>query len=97
MKVTVRYHAQVRHAAGRTWEAVDLPAGTSVKGLLLWLAEKNGRLGAALLDEGGGIEPSLLMFVGDRQTRGEEILQEGDEVLLLTPIAGGAPCRDESR
>ena len=97
MKVTVRYHAQLRQAAGRTWEVVDLPEGMSLKGLLLWLAERNGSLGALLLEEDGRIDPSLLMFVGERQARGEEFLHEGDEVLLLTPIAGGAPCPADGR
>ena len=90
MNVTVRYHAQIRQAAGRAWEAVEVPDGTTLKGLLAVVAERTASLGALLLDEDGNAKPSLLTFVGDRQARGDEVLHDGDEVLLLLPIAGGA-------
>ena len=89
MNVVVRYLAQLRQAAGRAEERLDLPGGSSVSDLVKHLGGRDGRLRGVLLD-GGEARGSLLLFVGDEQASRDRILQDGDEVTLMTPIAGGA-------
>lgn len=89
MNVTVHFHAQLRSAAGLPREVVSVDPGTSVAGLLATLAQHRPGLRGLLLGEDGGKQPTLLVFVGDRQASNDEVLRDGDEVVLLTPIAGG--------
>lgn len=89
MNVVIRYLAQLRPAAGTTGELVQLPAGQTVAGLLADLARRRPPLRDLLLDQAGMPRRSLLVFVGDRQVAAGQVLTEGDEVTLMTPIAGG--------
>ena len=83
MIVQVRYMAQLRHAAGRTGEAVESDEGGTIATLVAHLAETRPALSHVLHS------PTLLVFVGDEQARHEQVLRDGDEILLMTPIAGG--------
>lgn len=94
MKLRVQYTAQLRTAAGRPDEEVDLPEGSTLAALLAHLAERLDRAAAMhLVSAEGSIRPSLLIVVNDVVTSpdaaGDKVLQSGDEVLLLPPIAGG--------
>lgn len=79
MKLAVRYLAQLRHAVGSGGEEVELPGPLSVRELLAALAARRPAL----------LTPALLVFVGDEQAEPERQLRDGDEVTLLTPVAGG--------
>jgi molybdopterin converting factor small subunit len=92
MQVAVRYMAQLRQAAGTSSESVALDGPCSVRQLVLILAERHGRpLRDLLLDAGGAVQPTTLVFVGDRQVDWEAppTLRDGDQVTLLSPMAGG--------
>jgi molybdopterin converting factor small subunit len=91
MRVTVRYLAQLRQAAGCTAETIDLDAPCSPQELLLRLADRHGDGFRQLLLDRGQPQPSLLLFVGEEQVRGDASrqLRDGDEVLILSPMAGG--------
>jgi len=42
------------------------------------------------LDACGGVQPAILLFVGDEQVGPETVpLRDGDVVTVLTPMAGG--------
>lgn len=98
MLVVVRYHAQLRQAAGVPGETISVDEAVTVEQLLGHLGERHPGLRRMLLDERGARQPTLLVFVGDRQARGPELLRDGDEVSLLTPIAGGgSTCRADGR
>ena len=88
MIVRVRYLAQLRHAAGRSGEEVEIEDGSTVVGLLSRLAEARPELRAVLQS------PTLLVFVGDEQARADRLLRAGDEIILMTPIAGGDLATD---
>jgi MoaD family protein len=90
VNVTVRYHSQLRQAAGVAAEAVPLPEGAAVLDLLRAIAGRRPDLARHLIDEARGKPPSLLVFVNDRQVADGHPLRPGDEVVLMTPIAGGA-------
>jgi molybdopterin converting factor small subunit len=92
MKVTVRYLAQLRDAAGRASEQVETGPEATAAQLLRRLAEAHGgRLGRLLLDAAGGAQPALLIFHGDDQVGPEQALalSDGDVLTLLSPMAGG--------
>lgn len=92
MQVTVEYAAQIKRAAGRAGEAVDVDPGASVQDLVAQIAKVHGDpLAGLLLDGGGELHPSILIFVGDQQVRWEQPreLQPGETVTFLSPISGG--------
>jgi molybdopterin converting factor small subunit len=89
MTVTVRYLAQLKQAAGRPAEQVPVDAPCTVADFIVLLARQQARLGSTLLDAGGGVQRTLLIFVGEEQAAPDRILRDGDEVTLMTPIAGG--------
>jgi len=92
MKVTVRYSAQARHAAGRAFEEIELGVPISIKALLAHLAEKNENgLRNLLVDANGNSRAAVLVFVNDEQMQpgASDQIKDGDEVEILSPISGG--------
>ena len=88
MILQIRYLAQLRHAAGRSAEAVEVEEGCTVAMLAARLAEMRPALRGVLSS------PTLLTFVGDEQARPGQVLRAGDEILLMTPISGGDGASD---
>jgi molybdopterin converting factor small subunit len=89
MRLSVRYMAQLKHAAGVGSEQVELDGACTVAGLVAHLAGRNGNLCRLLLDERGGPQPTILVFLGDEQAGPATPLREGAVVTLLSPMAGG--------
>lgn len=83
MNVTVRLQAQARQAAGTSAVALDLPAGASVARAVQALVERLPALARFVQT------PALLLFRGDEQVAPADVLQDGDELTLLAPMAGG--------
>ena len=79
--MTVRYFAAHREVAGVSEEAVTLPGGTTVALLLDELV----RLHAGL----SGLMRDTMVSVNRGVGTGDIVLQEGDDVALFPPIAGG--------
>jgi molybdopterin converting factor small subunit len=92
MKVTVEYAAQIKQAAGRAAEELEIEPSTTVQDLALQLAERHGAaLRQLLLSGDGGLSRSILLFVGNEQVRPESPhpLRDRDVVTILSPISGG--------
>ncbi len=94
MKLQVRYTAQLRTLLGQAEEDVDLPEGSNLAELLRRVAGQRGPDAKEhLLMPTGEPRPSLLMVVNDAAVSAREaaavVLQPGDVVTLLPPIAGG--------
>lgn len=90
MKIRVQYMAHLKQAAGTATAEVELERSCTVAALLHHLATRHGdALRRLLFDANGAPQPTVLVFVNDQQVDGKEVLQEGDEVSLLSPIAGG--------
>jgi len=90
--VRVEYAAQVKRAAGIAAETVAVADDCSLQELAGQVAAAHGEaLQKLLLDEGGGLQPSILIFVGDEQVRGDaaRVLNGRDTVTFLSPISGG--------
>ncbi len=83
MKITVRYFASIREAAGTGSEALDTPAAT----LAQLRDELIGRAGAggAALARGRAVRMALNQVMSDESAS----LQEGCEVAFFPPVTGG--------
>ncbi|MEK6236922.1 MAG: MoaD/ThiS family protein [Planctomycetales bacterium] len=92
MNVTVKYMSQLKAAVGVGQEQLPLDAPCSIQELLNQLLDRHGdSLRRALCDGAGNIQKTILVCVGDRQVPLDdpELVGDGDEVTLLTPISGG--------
>ena len=88
MRVTVRLFAGLRERAGaETLELADLPTPLDVAGLKRELGVRHGELGS--LDDVRGV-------LGTRYVADDSPLNDGDEVVLIPPVSGGAPDEDEA-
>lgn len=92
MKIKVGYSGLARAAAGRGAEEIELPAAADVRMLIAEVARRYGAPMQPLLAMNENCVPAVLAFVGDLQVSWESpvVLKEGDEVMLLSPISGGA-------
>ncbi len=95
MKVTVRSVGAIKQLLGQAELEMTLPEGTAVNGLLSRLAEEKGERFApyAVEPEGPGAHAPVRIVINGRdifprQTK-DVVLQEGDDVFLFVPIAGG--------
>ena len=88
MIVQVRYLGQLRQAVGRSAEAVEVEAGCTAAMLATRLTKERPELCGVLSS------PAVLIFVGDEQARPTRVLGEGDEIIFMTPIAGGERVSD---
>ncbi len=92
MRVSVRYLAQLRAAAGVAGEAVDIDGPCTASDLATLLAARHGdALRRLLLGADGRLSAAILVFVGDAQVGPAErlALKDGDVITLLSPVAGG--------
>jgi molybdopterin converting factor small subunit len=90
MRITVSYMAQLKRAAGLGREVVEVDGACTMVELLLRLAQDRGdSFRGLVLTSQGQPQPSLLLFVGEEQVRGDRPLRDGDEITVLTPMSGG--------
>jgi molybdopterin synthase catalytic subunit len=82
VRVRVLFFAQLREAVGASELALELPAGATVESLKARLAAERPALAAPL--------ERLPVVVNGRVVRGPRALADGDEVVWLPPVAGGA-------
>jgi molybdopterin converting factor small subunit len=95
MNVSVRSVGMVRQLLGHAELAVAVPEGTTVTGLLRVLAEEKSEKMAPFAIEPTGpsghaplrvmVNGRDILALGGRHT----VLEEGDDVLIFVPIAGG--------
>ena len=81
MRIDVRLGTGLSRLAGGPRLAVDVAEGATVGDVLVRVAEERPAIAAGL--------PSALTVVRGSQVGGERVLAEGDEVAVLTPVAGG--------
>jgi len=92
MEIQVVYVAQVKTASGVSGETVRLEEGATSRSLLDRLVESRGQeFRDLLLDDQGALRKSILVFRGDEQidSPAETPLADGDEITLMSPLAGG--------
>jgi len=94
MKLRVQYMGQLRTAAGRSEEEIELPESTNLAALLSQLASRLGEAAAPhLVNAAGHAQGGLLIVVNGSAIAASHaattVLCPGDIVTLLPPIAGG--------
>jgi molybdopterin converting factor small subunit len=90
MQVTIHYLAQLRRAAGRSAERIEVPAHCTVAALVRHLGNMHPEpLCNLLVDPEGRPQRSLLIFIRDQPAEPTSVLHDGDAVTILTPMAGG--------
>ena len=81
MRIDVRLGSGLSRIAGSPRLAVEVADGATVGDVLVRVAQERPALAAGL--------PSALTVVRGKQVGGELVLAEGDELAVLTPVAGG--------
>lgn len=92
MQVTVHYATQVKRVLGVAAEIIDMPESCTAADVVLAVADRHGEAVRELLvDDRGDVQPTLLVFVGDRQVARREPCPPADRDVLtiMTPISGG--------
>ena len=79
MRVTVRYFAAFREAAGRETETFETRAGTP-RALFTECQARHDEL---------QVWESSLVAINDEMAEWDSDIDEGDEVLFFPPVAGG--------
>jgi molybdopterin synthase catalytic subunit/molybdopterin converting factor small subunit len=83
VKVTVRLYAILRQRAGWHERVIELPACASIEDAWRRLAEEQPALASS--------RPIVRFAVNRRYATTDERLADGDELVLIPPVAGGAP------
>ncbi|MFT5123545.1 MAG: MoaD family protein [Kiritimatiellia bacterium] len=92
MKITLRYTAQLAMEAGGPTESIEIDEGTTIDAVIQLLASTHGgRFSELLLNDQGDPHPTIMRIVnGEQIDRAQPPkLREGDELMLMSPIAGG--------
>jgi len=95
MNITLHTIMGIKDAIGQRLTEVDLPLGSSVADLIVYMKEKWGdKLSTRLFNPtDGDILPYVRIMVNGQTInylQGMETpLKEGDEVLVLPPVSGG--------
>lgn len=81
MRVKMLYFGPARDASGRAEEVLSLEEGSSVRSLLDRVSEEHAKLRR--------MRGSVKVAVNEEIAKGDEVLEDGDVVALLPPVAGG--------
>lgn len=91
--ITVRAFATFRALLGARERALEAPAGSNVRDVLVRLGAEAPALREALLAEQGELRPHVSVFLNGRDVRHLQGLatsvRPGDVLALFPPVAGG--------
>lgn len=74
------FFASYAEAFGRAEQALELPPGAKVSDAVALLGSDHAA---------SRLPPSPLVAVNQRYAKGDVVLNDGDEVALIPPVAGG--------
>jgi sulfur-carrier protein len=94
MNLRIQYTAQLRTAAGKSEDQIDLPASSTLATLCTHLATRlHDSAAAHLLNSTGQPHQSLLILLNNSLVPSQNvpttILHPNDTITFLPPIAGG--------
>ena len=92
MHVTLSGTGPLKRVVSEGGLLLDLPAGASLRDALSLASEQLGDAGSVLRDHAGQVQPGVVVFVNDemvRRTSADTQLNDGDELTVLMPVAGG--------
>ncbi len=88
MKITFSYFAQIRQKAGTESEIIEVADGATALEALQSI-EHGDEFSGLLFDESGAVRPVILFVVNDVPAAPEQVLNDGDQVQVFSPVAGG--------
>ncbi len=92
MKLKLRFTAQLKDLAGLGTDEITLNENEKLQSSLKIIAERYGeQFTHVLFDENGNYRNSNLIIINQDQVNYDEnsALNDGDELTLMSPIAGG--------
>lgn len=92
MKIDIKYFAQIKKEAERPSDEVELKPGATVQECLSEVCKKkSASFKNILFDDEGTYRDSVILIVNSVQVRYDENpeMNNGDELMLMSPIAGG--------
>lgn len=92
MNITIKYFAQVKKEAGAGSETLELEEAIRLQECVKFLSvNKSKAFNEMLYDESGAYRDSVILIINNDQVRYEENpeLKAGDELMIMSPIAGG--------
>jgi len=92
MQTKIHYFGQLYTVTGKKSEDVEIRKDTSLRRLLISQAEVYGDgFRTIVLDEESKIRPSAIVVLNGKMAAKDKdtVLNDGDEIKLLTAIAGG--------
>jgi len=91
MKIKIKYTAQLKKEAATGEEWKDVEASVEIEDLLKELTNgKNEKFQNILFDENNHRRQSILVIHNNEQVSGQVMeFKENDEILIMSPIAGG--------
>lgn len=91
MKIKIKYTAQLKKEAAIGEEWKDMDEVVEIEGLLKELVRgKNEKFQNILFDNNNHRRQSILVIHNNEQVSGQVMeLKENDEILIMSPIAGG--------
>jgi molybdopterin converting factor subunit 1 len=81
IRVTVKLFAILREKAGISEVKLELPAGSTLRGLLELLARRYDAL--------GGLLAKVACAINQEYVSDDPLLADGDEIALIPPVSGG--------
>jgi len=88
MRVTFIYFAQIRQKAGVESETVEVGDGATTIEVLKTI-DHGTEFSGLLFDESGALRPVILFVVNDVPAAPDQVLGDGDQVQVFSPVAGG--------
>lgn len=94
MNIHVLYRGQIKAKTGCNNEILAIEQGETMNTLMRHLRHKYGNTVEKMLyDDSGNFRQMIMVVLNGSQVLGEEDwdneLKEGDEIMLMSPIAGG--------
>lgn len=88
MKIRFSYFAQIRQKAGTESETIDAADGTTALDVLKSI-DHGDEFRDLLFDESGALRPVILFVVNEVPAAPDQLLSDGDQVQVFSPVAGG--------
>jgi len=92
MKIQLKYFAQMKKETGKSSEEIEFENGVTLQDCIKSISNKYSQsLYKMLFDESGAYRNTVVLVINNIQTRYSENpkMNDNDEILLMSPIAGG--------
>jgi len=102
MKIEVRFYAYLKEITGKHSETIILKEGAKINDVLKLIIDKYGeRMRRYVLNDAGQLRSNITIAINgqklDRGSAENYTLKDGDILVIIPPIAGGAVIESSSK